>query len=76
MEQTDAALLAQWSNQRDADAFMELVVRHSAMVYGTCLRVLGNTADAEDVTQECFLELASARGRIRKTHDGRVIHTK
>ena len=28
------------------------------MVYATCLRILGNSADAEDVTQECFQVLA------------------
>jgi len=70
MEMSDAALLTQWARRHDSDAFMELVVRHSAMVYSTCLRVLGNPADAEDVTQECFLELSRASSRINKTHAG------
>ena len=70
MELNDTVLLERWTRFRDSDAFMELVVRHSAMVYATCLRILGNSADAEDVTQECFLELARAQGRIKKTHAG------
>lgn len=54
----DAALLERWSTRRDVKAFTELVSRHSAMVYTTCKRVLQNEADAEDVSQECFIELA------------------
>ena len=55
---TDSALLERWSTRRDVEAFTELVSRHSAMVYTTCKRILQNDADAEDVSQECFIELA------------------
>ena len=55
-------------------AFAELVARHAAMVYGTCRRVLGNAADAEEVAQECFLQLISARIRIRDSL-GPWLHT-
>ncbi len=54
----DQAIQERWIACRDADAFAELVARHAGMVYGTCLRILGNKADAEDLAQECFLELA------------------
>ena len=30
----------------DAEAIREIVERHKTMVYGTCLRILGNEADA------------------------------
>ncbi|HIJ73271.1 MAG TPA: sigma-70 family RNA polymerase sigma factor, partial [Candidatus Hydrogenedentes bacterium] len=60
---SDNALVARWVARRDAEAFKEIVSRHSAMVYATCRRVLGDPAEAEDVTQECFLRLAQADAR-------------
>lgn len=64
MQTNDATLWERWKTRHDADAFMELVLRHSGMVYATCKRVLGNAADAEDATQECFVELLDARVRV------------
>ncbi len=55
---TDTTLLLRWHGQHDARAFRELASRHSGMVFATCRRVLGDAAEAEDVTQECFLALA------------------
>lgn len=60
---TDLALLERWLDRRDAQAFKEIVARYASMVYATCLRILRNSADAEDVTQECFETLALGRGR-------------
>jgi RNA polymerase sigma-70 factor (ECF subfamily) len=39
----------------DADAFRELVERHSRAVFRVAYRVTGRTEDAEDVVQETFL---------------------
>jgi RNA polymerase sigma factor (sigma-70 family) len=61
MNSSDGVLLGRWQNSRDPEAFRTLVERHSDMVYGTCRRVLRNTADAEEVAQECFLNLSLAR---------------
>ena len=61
----DVSLLRTWHATRDPDAFAEILSRHSAMVYATCKRVLGDPADAEDVAQECFIALARARKGIR-----------
>lgn len=70
MSASDLVLLEQWAKRRDAKAFHELVSRHAGMVYGTCRRILGNSAEAEDVAQECFLKLAQARFRIRTSLPG------
>ena len=39
----------------DASAFERLYQLHSARVYSLCLRMVENTAEAEDLTQEAFL---------------------
>lgn len=65
MDLTDAGLLEGWRARRDAVAFNELVTRHAGMVYATSARILRNDADAEDVTQECFLRLSEADLTIR-----------
>jgi len=45
-----------WRAQReDASAFESLYRLHSLRVYSACLRMVGNTAEAEDLTQETFL---------------------
>lgn len=46
----------------DPEAFERLYQLHKGRVYSLCLRMLGNTAAAEDMTQEAFLQL------FRKIH--------
>jgi len=58
LSETDAVLLDRFRSERDADAFTELVQRYQNFVYATCLRVLNDAVEAEDVAQECFLKLA------------------
>ncbi len=41
----------------DAECFEALYGLHKRRVYPLCLRMTGNTADAEDLTQEAFLQL-------------------
>lgn len=61
MEMTDHALLTRWAHERDAEAFRELVERHSGLVFGAARRILRNDAAAEDVAQECFMALARTK---------------
>ena len=45
------------AKQGDAQAFQALYERHKRRVYSLCLRMTANTAEAEDLTQEAFLQL-------------------
>jgi len=73
MSTTDKDLLTRWIDRRDAEAFKEIASRHSAMVYATCKRVLGNATDAEDVAQECF-EVLVQKGSKAGMHLGAWLH--
>jgi RNA polymerase sigma-70 factor, ECF subfamily len=44
------------AQQGDAAAFEQLYQSHSRRVYALCLRMVGNSAEAEDLTQEAFLQ--------------------
>jgi len=50
----------------DCDAFASLFHAHKARIYSVCLRMTNNTAEAEDLTQDAFLQvfrkLATFRG--------------
>jgi RNA polymerase sigma-70 factor (ECF subfamily) len=49
----------------DAEAFHALYDLHRRRVYSLCLRMTGNTASAEDLTQEAFLQLFRKIGTFR-----------
>ena len=53
---SDAAVLTR-AQAGDHHAFAQLYATHKRRVYSLCLRMLGNVAEAEDLTQESFLQL-------------------
>jgi len=55
-ESADAVILAR-AQAGDHAAFAQLYAMHKRRVYSLCLRMLGNVAEAEDLTQESFLQL-------------------
>src|SRR5437667_2749117 len=54
----DSSFLTRFLTNRDEDAFAALVRRHGPLVYGTCLRILGNRSDSDDAFQAVFFVLA------------------
>lgn len=63
--QVEAVILAR-TQAGDHQAFAQLYALHKRRIYSLCLRMVGNVAEAEDMTQEVFLQLyrkiASFRG--------------
>ena len=58
-------VLAQAAASGNMPAFEELYNRHHRRVYSLCLRMLQNTAEAEDLTQEVFIQLYRKIGSFR-----------
>jgi RNA polymerase sigma-70 factor (ECF subfamily) len=54
LTETEVVQLAQ---KGDAAAFEHLYKQHSRHVYALCLRMVGNASEAEDLTQDAFLQL-------------------
>lgn len=64
MLESEYILLERFANNGDAKAFSEIARRHAAMVYGACLRVLGDSNKASDAAQDTFFQLLRSAGKI------------
>ncbi len=62
---SNEAELIERAKQGDAQAFQALYDKHRRRVYSLCLRMTANTAEAEDLTQEAFLQLYRKVGTFR-----------
>ncbi|PYS80121.1 MAG: RNA polymerase subunit sigma-24 [Acidobacteria bacterium] len=58
-------VLARKAAEGDARAFEEIYRLHHRLVYGLCLRMTQNVAEAEDITQEVFILLHRKSGSFR-----------
>ena len=56
MDKRESLRLAELAQQGDAAAFEALVTAHEKMVYNLVYRMVGNTEDAQDISQEVFLK--------------------
>ena len=68
IENIDSAsdyVLAQAAAGGDMMAFEEIYNRHHRRVYAICLRMLQNAAEAEDLTQDVFIQLYRKIGSFR-----------
>lgn len=61
----DEAKLIERLARRDERAFNELVRTYERRVFGVVLRMLGNPAEAEDLSQEVFYQVFKAIGTFR-----------
>ena len=57
--------LAQKSAEGDSEAFELIYRRHFRRVYALCLRMLGDPTQAEDLTQDVFVNLFNKIGSFR-----------
>ena len=73
MSTKDTALFQQWTQHKDPEALAAIIRQHTSMVYATCMRILANPTDAQDITQECFIKFA----KIPKINDSLpgLLHT-
>lgn len=62
--QLDLAVLLERTASGDREAFAQFYDATAAVAHGLALRVVGNRALAEDVTQEAYLALWRAAGRF------------
>ena len=63
--QSDETHWVQRAQRADSRAFESLYRMHVDKVYGLCLRMTGNTAEAEDCTQEAFIQAWTKLDKFR-----------
>lgn len=70
MPHSDTDDLARWRKDKDAGAFQQIINRYSGLVFEAGRRITGNSQDAEDITQRCFLKLAESPPSIKHSLAG------
>lgn len=63
---TDGELIRVYAESGDDTAFAELVSRHQQAVYRACLRMLGDSHEAQDAAQATFIVLVRKARDLRK----------
>ena len=71
---SDFFLLERFREDGDQEAFAEIVRRYAAAVFSTCVRILGDKARADDVSQETFFRLSQKPDAVKQSLGG-WLHT-
>lgn len=71
---TDLLLLERFRDDGDQEAFAEIVRRYASAVFTTCVRILGDKARADDVSQETFFRLSQKPDAVKQSLGG-WLHT-
>src|SRR3954453_16764748 len=71
---SDLLLLERFRDDGDQEAFAEIVRRYASAVFTTCVRILGDKARADDVSQETLFRLSQQPGAVKRSLGGRL-HT-
>jgi len=74
MADTDLSLLERYRAMGDQAAFAEIVRRYAAAVFSTAVRILGDRARADDVSQETFFRLSQKPDSVKQSLGG-WLHT-
>lgn len=69
-EETDEQLLEAFKHFNSQDVLARLYLRYSDLVYGTCLKYLGEAEDAKDAVMNIYQEL------LKKAHQHEVTNFK
>ncbi|MBN2588989.1 MAG: sigma-70 family RNA polymerase sigma factor [Sedimentisphaerales bacterium] len=64
MPESEFVLLRRFAANGDAEAFSEIVKQHASLVYGVCIRILGDKHNATDAVQDTFLQLVRDAAKI------------
>jgi RNA polymerase sigma factor (sigma-70 family) len=65
MADTDNQLIAEYDARRGEETFTALVRQHINLVFATALRQVGDHGAAEEITQNVFVALAQASGKLK-----------
>jgi RNA polymerase sigma-70 factor (ECF subfamily) len=71
---SDLFLLERFREDGDQEAFAEIVRRYAAAVFSTSVRILGDKARADDVSQETFFRLSQRPEAVKQSLGG-WLHT-
>ena len=70
MLKSETILLQRFLENKDAQAFSQIVKRYESLVYSASLRILNNQAKAADATQDTFLQLLQHANKITGSLSG------
>ena len=65
-----ATLMVRFYDQNDEDALSEFFIRFKDLAFKIASKVLNNSADAEDITQQTFVQILKKQAICKAAYDG------